>query len=333
MSVRTWRFKSSHPHSEAHCHPLCGGRCRRFPCGQRRRRRPCPDVGSHRHPRRPVADRTLAHLGARPGEHHRGAGPGRVADPGRDPGHAGRLPLSARRRRLRARRPDARRRQPHVDPGHRQGLAERALSRPRSHADDSLACERAQLGPAGDRRRQAVGDAPHDRGRGNEDRRDRRRDRRQARLLRPVVVLVPVRIPQGPVVEDDPEGDRAAGVRTELSALRAREGAVRPLDERFVPRDARRRDRRGRPRHHGRPALPLGRRARGLPRQLQGIDDPDARLRARRELRPDRSRDRGGRPGRDERDQPVARRARDLAAAGLRGAGDRRRPRRPASCR
>ena len=45
----------------------------------------------------------------------------------------------------------------------------------------------------------------------------RRRHRRSSRLLRPVDVLVPVRVPEGTDLEDDAEGDRAARVRAELT--------------------------------------------------------------------------------------------------------------------
>ena len=72
----------------------------------------------------------------------------------------------------------------------------------------------------------------------------------------------------------------------------------------------------------------LGRRAEGLPRQLQGADDPDARLRAERQLAGDRRRHRGRRPGRDGRDQPLDRRGRDRSKQRHRG----RRARRGSCC-
>ena len=93
------------------------------------------------------------------------------------------------------------------------------------------------------------------------------------------------------------------------------------------------RDRRRRPQHAGRHPAPLGRRAERVPRQLQGADDPDARLRPRRQLGRDRRRDRGGRRRRDERDQPLARRARGRADARLRRRTRSTAPPRPASCR
>ncbi len=56
----------------------------------------------------------------------------------------------------------------------------------------------------------------------------------------------------------------------------------------------------------------LGRRAQGLPRQLQGADGAE-RVRAERELGRDRRRNRGRGPRRDGRDQPLARRGGDRA--------------------
>ena len=68
------------------------------------------------------------------------------------------------------------------------------------------------------------------------------------------------------------------------------------------------------------------RRAARLHRELQGADRPDGReRRSRRERAGDRRRDRGGGRRRDGRDQPLARRARDRAAARRRRARARRR--------
>ena len=195
-----------------------------------------------------------------------------------------RLPVSARGRRVRARRPHSRRRAPHVDPGDRQGLAERRLPRALGDADEGDPGEPAQPGAAGHRGRQALGRRLRNGGRGHEDRGHRRWHRRPARLLRPLDVLLPVRVPEGADVEDDAEGDRATRVRAELARVLAREIALRPVAKRVVPRDARRRHRCGRPQHPGRRPLPFGCRARRFSRELQGADDPDARVRARREL-------------------------------------------------
>ncbi len=81
----------------------------------------------------------------------------------------------------------------------------------------------------------------------------------------------------------------------------------------------------GEQRHPGRPEHALRRRAERLYRQLQGADHPDTRLRAGRQQRRDRRRNRSGGRRRNERDQPLARRARGRAVARPGREGARRR--------
>ena len=230
-----------------------------------------------------------------------------------DPGRADRLPLPHRGRRLRDRRSDRRRLRPDPDPGDREGLAERPLPLAGGHPYNGLARPGGAPGTAGDRCRQALGAEPPDRGPGNQDRRDRRRHRRAAHVLQPVRVRLSGRLPEGRDEGRDHEGDRPAGLRPDEAVLQVRDAAVRPVAERLLSRDARRRDRRRRPQHPGRRDLPLRRCSRRAARELQGADDPHARLRPRRQLGADHRGDRGGRLGRDEHHQPLARRARDLA--------------------
>ena len=334
MSFGTWRFKSSHPHSETSIHPRCGGCGRRGSLRQRRRRRPGADDGGHRDARRALADRSVAHgcgsaapsiaaVQARAEAKLLEAIPSAqivyryrlVADgfalvvPTRDVTRLTSIPGIAK-----------------VWPNltyHELSVTRTAVTRadrlnqgPQVIGADKL--WGTSLATAGEGMKIGVIDDGID---------------AKHVFFDPAVVHVPGRLPEGADAQDDAEGDRPAGVRAEIARVRPRQHPVRPVAERIVPRDPRRRNRRGRPQHPGWRAVPLRRRTGRLPRKLQGAHHPDARVRPRRQLGPDRGRDRGRGRGRDERDQPLARRARDLAGARLRGGTRSTRPQRPASCR
>ena len=224
---------------------------------------------------------------------------------------AGALALPPGRRRPRGRRPPLPGRSARARAGRRPCLAQRSVPR---------ASSRGRAGA--DRRRQALGADVRDGGERHEDRDHRRRPRRLEPVLQPERLSVPTRLSEGPDEGHHREGDRAAHVRSGVDDVQVREHAVRP-DE-LVPRDARCRDRRGRPRHERKGNGNLRRGAERTARELQGTHDPVAGLRPRREQRRDRRGDRGRRRRRHERDQPLAGRARDRPEARHRGAGDQR---------
>ncbi len=202
-----------------------------------------------------------------------------------DPERADRLALPHRRGRLRARRADARRRPARRDPGHREGLAEPHLPLARRHAHDGLARQALTQGPQVIGADKLWGANLATAGQGMKIGDHRRRHRRRARVLRPGRLHVSRRASRRAQTKDTtPKVIVQRAFAPPVADLRVRDGAVRPVAERLVPRHARRRDRGRRPQHAGRRALPLRRRARRLPRQLQGADDPDARLRPRRQL-------------------------------------------------
>ena len=243
---------------------------------------------------------------------------------GVDPRGPRQLALRRRARRRLGRPPRLRPRAPALDPG-RDRLAERHLPRAPRRAR-SRRGGRGGSRPVPDRCHGALGTEARHRRAGHQDRHHRRRHRPGASLLQAVGLLVSGRLPEGEHRVHHAEGHRRARVPVAVDALEVRRPAVRSAVS--VPRDPRRGDRGRRLRHADRSQgrLPhLGRRAEGIPRQLQGADRADGGLRARRQFAGARQGDRPGGGRRDERHQLLDRRARGGAAPRHRRPGARQR--------
>ena len=312
MPVRAWRFKSSHPHSEdgrassswrRRQPPSCfsGDVPRRASAppprprsSSRSRRRRSPSFGRSLQSARPRRATACA------------CGPRRTRSPSASSRHC---PARDVRWRYTHRRERPRRR-----PAPRRG---RARSRAMPGVDAVWPNVRYHAlrdagGPEQIGADKLWGAEPRDGGQRDEDRDHRRRPaRRPTRTsTRPASPTRPG-FPKGQTQFTTPKVIVQRTFAPAIAAVQVREHAVRP--DAVVPRHARRGHRRRRPRHAAPAADDLRRRAERVPRQLQGADDPDAGLRARRQQRRDRRGHRGRGRRRHERDQPVARRARGRA--------------------
>ena len=283
MPVRAWRFKSSHPHSET-AYPA-RGRGGAWPpsCSRAtgsaaaRRRRPRSSSRSRLRRSRSFGRSLqsashasyLRRIEAEP-ERARAAHPVERSRARRSAG------ATARRRRLRGRPPDSRGAAARARPGRRRGLAE-----PRRTTRLAV----TSRGPQQIGADKLWGPTLATAGPGDEDRDHRRRHRRRAHpYFDPAGFQYPPGFPKGLTKYTTPKVIVQRTFAPAGADVQVRD-AARSTRRNVVPRDARRRDRRRRPRHAGAGRPHLGRRAERLPRQLQGADDPDARLRPRRELR------------------------------------------------
>ena len=262
MSLGTWRFKSSHPHSETPRHPLCGGSSRRLHVGQRAGGKARADDRGRRDPEGAGPDRLrpLAHVGPprdlRP-RARGGAGGRRAQHPRRDPRRrrsagatassptASRVVVpSAEVGRL-AHVPGVAKVWPNVDYG--------SLGVSVSRISPAPPAARA----AGDRRRQALGPDARDRGQRDEDRRSSTTGSTPATRSSTRRLRVPARLPEGPDRCTTPKVIVQRTFAPPSPALEVRDDALRPEQQRLVPRHARRRHRRRRPRHRWTAAIRL----------------------------------------------------------------------------
>ena len=127
---------------------------------------------------------------------------------------------------------------------------------------------------------------------------------------------MPRGFPEGAEALHDAQGDRCARVRPALAEVEVRGPPVRPTELRAC--DPCGRHRRRQLPHQGGPNASVGGGAEGVHRQLQGAVRARRRVRPQWQLARDRGRDRGCRPRRDGRHQPVAGRGGDRSEPGHR---------------